>query len=322
MLAPVLERSLEVVAADGYRLSARLFGPDDVGGARALLVVGPATGAPQRYYGRFARWCAERGMAVLTFDYRGIADSRPASLRGFLASFTAWAELDLAAVLELALGMHPRVVMIGHSFGGQAWGMVPQVHRTAGLVAFGTGAGWMGYMHWSERPRLHLLWTVLGPPLVYLLGYLPSPWLGLGESLPAGVYRDWRRWCGLPRYFFDDPESGMADRFATIRKPVIAVTSEDDPWAPPASVRAFMSGLTAAPVRYGTVVPRELGLASIGHVAYFGEEVGRVLWPLVLGWVEEILAATTPRGGVHPKPPRAYHESLCCTWMSSRPPLP
>jgi len=296
-MAVVVEQPLEVVAADGYRLSARLFGPEDLQVARALLVVGPATGAPQRYYGRFARWCAEQGMAVLTFDYRGIAASRPAVLRGFPASFTAWAELDLAAVLELALALHPRVVMIGHSFGGQAWGMVPQVHRTAGLVAFGTGAGWMGYMHWSERPRLHLLWTVLGPPLVALLGYLPSPWLGMGEPLPAGVYRDWRRWCGLPRYFFDDPESGMTVRFAAIRRPVVAVTAEDDPWAPPASVRAFMSGLTAAPVRYITVVPRELGLASIGHVAYFAEGVGRLLWPLVLGWVEDVLAAAPPGGG-------------------------
>jgi len=89
----------------------------------------------------------------------------------------------------------------------------------------------------------------------------------------------------------------MTVRFAAIRRPVVAVTAEDDPWAPPASVRAFMSGLTAAPVRYITVVPRELGLASIGHVAYFAEGVGRLLWPLVLGWVEDVLAAAPPGGG-------------------------
>lgn len=284
-------------AEDGYALSAQAYGPEDMRTARALLVVGPATGAPQRYYRRFAQWCARQGLAVLTFDYRGIDASRSSSLRGFEASFISWAELDLAAVLEHALTLHPHVVMIGHSFGGQAWGMVPQVHRTAGLVTFGTGAGWMGYMHWTERPRLHLLWTLLGPPLVRLLGYLPSPWMGLGEPLPAGVYRDWRRWCGMRRYFFDDPESGMTERFAAIRRPVVAVTSEDDPWAPPASVRAFMSGLVAAPIRYEILVPKALGLDAIGHVAYFDARVGVALWPRVLTWVEAVLAGSFSPGG-------------------------
>ncbi|MEB3298218.1 MAG: alpha/beta fold hydrolase [Candidatus Sericytochromatia bacterium] len=290
MASPTEPSALVLAAKDGYALAARLFGAEDLGSAKALLVVGPATGAPQRYYWRFARWFAGRGYAVLTFDYRGVGLSRLGSLRGFEADFVTWAERDLSAVLDWGLEHHPRVVMVGHSFGGQAWTMVPQARRTLGLVTFGTGTGWMGYMHVKEHPRLHLLWTFLGPFLVSLLGYLPSALLGLGESLPRGVYRQWRRWCARPRHFFDDPDSGMARRGATVNRPVVAVTAVDDPWAPLPSVKAFMSGLPAAPVRYEVVDPQTLGVSAIGHVAYFDKNVGARLWPLVEGWVEELLA--------------------------------
>ena len=118
-------RPLEIEARDGYRLGATLFVPDAPNGRAAS--VHAATGVPQQYYGRFAAYLAERGFTVLTFDYRGIGRSRPATLKGFAARMRDWAELDGAAALDFlereAGGA--KLVAVGHSFGGQAFGLLP-----------------------------------------------------------------------------------------------------------------------------------------------------------------------------------------------------
>ena len=63
-----------IEAGDGWPLAATLFRPDD---ARMAVLVSAGTGFPRGFYGRFARWMAERGAVVLTYDYRGIGGSRP-----------------------------------------------------------------------------------------------------------------------------------------------------------------------------------------------------------------------------------------------------
>ena len=116
-------------AADGYVLGATLFLPR--GAKRHAVLINSATAVPRKIYRGFAGYLARRGCAVLTYDYRGIGDSRqkslvgynqPKSLVGFKASMSDWAALDATAAVawmreryhDLPLGY------IGHSFGGQA----------------------------------------------------------------------------------------------------------------------------------------------------------------------------------------------------------
>ena len=94
--------------------------------------------------------------------------------------------------------------------------------------------------------------------------------LQMGEDLPLGVYRDWKRWCKFPRYFFDDP--GMphvAGLFGRVRTPIIAANATDDLWAPPASRDAFMAGYSNTTVRKVDIHPGQLGIGPIGHMGYF-----------------------------------------------------
>ena len=60
-------------------------------------------------------------------------------------------------------------------------------------------------MHPLEQLRVLAMWRVVGPAIISWQGYLAWRRLGLGEDLPLGVYRQWRRWCRFPRYFLDDP---------------------------------------------------------------------------------------------------------------------
>lgn len=277
---------LEIGTADGYRLGATLY--PATGRERGIAVVASATGVPQPFYARFARFLASRGTSTLTFDYRGVGRSRRGSLRGFRASMRDWAERDTAAVVDWSLARGP-VVMVGHSFGSHAFGLQPRVNELGGLYSFGSGSGWHGHMPVAEQVRVLLLWHVAGPILTRALGRLPMSLLGLGEDIPLGAYRDWKRWCGYPRYFLEDPEVDFAARFARVRVPVVSANTTDDPWAPPRSARALFTGFVAAPVRYVEIDPARRGLAPVGHMGYF-RATAAPLWEDAAGFVEERLA--------------------------------
>jgi predicted alpha/beta hydrolase len=154
--------------------------------------------------------------------------------------------------------------MVGHSFGGHAFGLLPNHDRVARFHTFATGAGWHGWMPLAEQIKVTLMWRVIGPLLTRWKGYLAWSKLGMGEDLPLGVYRDWKHWCRFPRYFFDDPAMPhLADRFGRVTTPIRAANALDDLWAPPASRDAFMAGYRSAPVESIDIDPRHSGLGAI-----------------------------------------------------------
>jgi predicted alpha/beta hydrolase len=285
--------TLRLPAADGYALTALRY--PACGAARGHVVVAGATGVPQRFYRRFAEHAAAQGFSVLTLDYRGIGLSRPASLRGFEMDYLDWARLDLAAAVDAVPEDGLPLFMVGHSYGGHAFGLLPNHARVRRFATFATGAGWHGWMPPAERLRVLAMWRVVGPLLTRWKGYLPWSLLGMGEDLPLPVYRQWRRWCGFPRYFFDDPAlrgQGLAERFAAVRTPILALNALDDHWAPPVSRDAFMAAYCNAEYRRIDLHPRSLGLKSIGHMGYF-RPAAQPLWDEVLAWLHPEFA---PRG--------------------------
>lgn len=268
-------------ARDGFRLGATLYTAEQPVGK---LIVAAATGVPQGFYRRFAEYARERGYTTLTFDYRGIGQSAPPSLRGFEMQYLDWAYLDLAAAVDHMTADDLPLYMVGHSFGGHAFGLLDNHATVSGFYTFGTGAGWHGWMPRREQLKVLAMWRVIAPVLVRQKGCLAWSRLGMGEDLPVGVYRQWKRWCSFPRYFFEDPEMAGVDRaFAQVTTPIVAVNALDDLWAPPASRDAFMSAYSQAPYQPVTLDSRARGIGPIGHMGYFRQSA-RPLWDDVLDW--------------------------------------
>ena len=96
-------------ALDGYILSGRRYSGQVVCGR---IVLAGATGVPQGFYRYFAEAAVSRGFEVITFDYRGIGESAPKSLRGFEMNYLDWAQLDLAGVLH-DLGSDKGIHLVG-----------------------------------------------------------------------------------------------------------------------------------------------------------------------------------------------------------------
>lgn len=284
--------ALTLTAADGYALAAARYAVPNAP-PRAHLVVAGATGVPQAFYRRFAGHAAGRGFETLTLDYRGVGRSAPPgaprSLRGFRVDYRDWARQDLAAAVGRARSAAERdgvpLYLVGHSYGGHALGLLPDPGAVAAAYFFAVGAGWAGWMAPAERAKVTLMWNAVGPAVVRWKGYLAWSLLGMGEDLPLGVYRQWRRWCAFPHYFFDDPEVAgeMRALFARVRLPIRAANAADDAWAPPRSRDAFMAGYRNAPWDAVDLDPAAYG-GRVGHTGYF-RPAAAALWDDALGWL-------------------------------------
>lgn len=278
---------LQLTTSDGYTITATQFMPE----AECIgkIIVAGATGVPQGFYKRFAEYAASQGYKVLTVDYRGLGLSKPSSLKGFEMKYLDWATQDLTAAVnyfsrdELHQDGLP-LYMVGHSFGGHAFGLLTNHSAISKFCTFATGAGWHGWMPKSEQFKVQLMWKVIGPVMTTWKGYLPWKMLGMGEDLPLGVYKDWRKWCQYPNYFFEDPDmKGIDQPYKTVKTPIRAVNSVDDLWAPPLSRDAFMKAYTQAPVELVDLKPSEIGMQSIGHMGYFRPQA-QAIWEQTLQW--------------------------------------
>ncbi|MCG2584404.1 alpha/beta fold hydrolase [Massilia sp. TS11] len=282
---PHAPQHLHLHAADGYRLSATRYPAH--GAVRGKIVIAGATGVPQGFYRRFAEFAASQGYEVMSLDYRGIGRSRPARLRGFRMNYLDWARLDLAAAVDAMHTPTLPLYLIGHSYGGHAFGLLPNHAKVTAACVFATGAGWHGWMPAPERWRVRFMWTVVAPLLVRLKGYLAWSWLGMGEDLPLDVYRQWKHWCSYPRYFFEDPAMQTETaRFAEVRRPILACNALDDLWARPNSRDAFMAGYRNSPVQTLDIDPKAFGRGPIGHMGYF-RAACQPLWEQALAWFSQ-----------------------------------
>lgn len=271
------------IAADGYRLGGSVYKANN---PKATLVIAGATGVPQWFYDKFAQFATTRDFEVITFDYRGIGLSKSEKLKGFEVNYLDWARQDLACVVDFASKQERPICIVGHSYGGHAIGLLPNHSKVSAAYTFGTGAGWHGWMPMLERLKVWTMWNIFGPLIVKTHGFLAWSKIGMGENLPLGVYKDWKRWCSYPNYFFDDPKMPhIKDVFSSINLPIAAANSTDDKWAPPTSRDAFMHNYRNAELDLQTIDSTKLGLGSIGHMGYFRSRFD-VLWPDVLDWCE------------------------------------
>jgi predicted alpha/beta hydrolase len=282
-----MKSEFQVVCADGYRIGCTHYAVDSIQ-TKAQIFVGGATGVPQRFYRRFAEHANTRGYAVSTLDYRGVGASAPPSLPGFKMNYLDWGRQDLTAVLNHIVDHSPNlpVFMVGHSYGGHGFGLMPNHRLVKKFYTFASGAGWHGHMPRLERYKIWLLWNCIGPIVVPLMGYMPGKFIG-GENLPKDVFYQWRHWCQFPHYFFDDPE--MAENltlFPQVQTPIIAANATDDLWANARSRDHFFKGYCNTSVNAVDLNPQEFNLKSIGHMGYFRKGC-EPLWDRVLNWFDE-----------------------------------
>jgi predicted alpha/beta hydrolase len=281
-------------ATDGYLLAATLYLPRGI--KRHAVLINSAAAVQRKLYRGFASYLARRGCAVLSYDYRGTGDSRqksltaydrPRSLVGFQASMSDWAALDATAAVAWMRERYKILPLgyVGHSFGGQALGLLPNNTEVSRALLIAAQAGTWRLMAAPERYRVYAMLNGVGVPLTHLMGYTPG-WSGLGLDLPKGVFLQWVRWVRSKRYMFHDPGLKALDNFPRYKGALRALCISDDPWATRPAIELLCSGFTSTEPEVLTIAPADAGVAKIGHFGFFKSEHRDTLWRGAAEWIE------------------------------------
>jgi predicted alpha/beta hydrolase len=258
------EYTQEFLDRGGDRLGLQVY-PDTPDSP--VVVIWPAMAVPARYYRPFARELTAEGLSVVVVDLRGTGTSTPGPSR---RSGYGYTELtgDVGAVLE---ALKPRtdgrrVILLGHSLGGQICALYLAVTEEAGvdgLALVAVGLPW--YRSYPGRHGIGVLaFTQAIAAVSAVLGVWPG-W-GFGGRQARGVIRDWgytARHGTFPAIDGTDMEAALA-RMVT---PVLAISVDDDQYTPPATLDQLCAKMSAAPVQRAHLTAIEAG-ARIDHVKW------------------------------------------------------
>jgi predicted alpha/beta hydrolase len=283
------EEPIEFPATDGVLLSGRFF-PAAAPSRSAPVVICTATGIPQRFYVAFARWLAQQGIDVLTFDYRGIGASlREPHVRQSAARKQDWGQLDMPAALDWLRQRSgtESVDLIGHSAGWQLVGLMPN-HRAIRRVLMVSGSsGHVWGLRFPYRIAAYGYLRIYLPATAFALGYSPSRVIGMGEDLPAGVARQWSRWCLRPGYVANEFGRGVTRHYYDeFQSPILSLYASDDSIATERNVSDLLRLFPSAPKQTVCLEPSRFNVPRFGHVDFFRASRAAA-WPIALDWLRD-----------------------------------
>ena len=286
----MIARDLRITARDNWPLAATLYEPTGKTGLNrplGLMILNSEAGVKRQFYADFASHVAARGVAVLTYDYRGIGGSVLGdSAKGVAATLGQWGREDFTGALAWAIENHPDVppFVLGHGIGGQIAGLADNLGQARSLLLVGAGHGYWRLRDAGRAWRQSWFWHVTVPATVKTLGYLPGGMVGVPEDLPAGVALRWARWARHPDYICGiEPEARA--QFAAYNGPITAYSSIDDHMAPPRLVEALLSFYPNAKSTHIPLSPAKVGLDKIGHFGFFDKKIADHLWPRMTEWL-------------------------------------
>lgn len=275
-------RSVSIPARDGLMLGGTWYPSQASKPSGQWLVINSATAVPQRFYRHFATSMSAAGFDVLSFDYRGVGQSRPASLRGFEARASDWALIDMASIIDWVSTVHgpSKLVVVGHSVGGQLMGLIDNADKVDAMITLSSQSGYWRLQGGEQKLAVFAHMHLTFPLLSRACGYMPWSKLGSSEDIPQAAALQWASWCRHPNYVLGD-NSLPLERYQRFTAPVLAYSFADDKWGTARSVDAMMQAYPNVERRH--LQPAEIGLSQIGHFGCFRPSA-RPLWTELLQW--------------------------------------
>ncbi|WP_180003717.1 MULTISPECIES: alpha/beta hydrolase family protein [unclassified Acinetobacter] len=277
--------TLTIRCKDGYPLTARFYTANEAARKSLPVLICPATGITAQFYHSFNVWLQAQGYDVLCFDFRGIGQSLNGSLKKSKASIVQWGQLDIPAAIDALLDKTKaeKVILVGHSAGGQLLGIVPNYDKVAKVVAVSGSTGHVKGLKGRTKLLAPVMFDVIFPLSRFTLGYGPTSKIGMGENLPKDVAKQWAQFCSKPGYVINAIGKTVPkteDHHEQITCPITVLWSTDDEIATEANVKDLIRLYPNANASHKELKPSAFGHKAIGHMLMF-KRSHQNLWPVI-----------------------------------------
>lgn len=282
-------QTIQIITQDGTTITGSLFTPSQA--PKAGIIINSATAVPRGFYRNFANYLAAKGYVVISYDYRGIGDSKNLPPKDPSQTMQAWGEQDFNSVINWATKNHPAFNWhcIGHSVGGQLIGLAKDNHKISSVYNVAAQSGNWRNWHWAKMPKLWLMWYVFTPFFTQVLGFLPGFLVG-GQPLPKGIAQQWGQWCRNKDYICNDKGQSFRPYFSSFNNPMNFIQIKDDlDFAPLKAVQQLHGFYHQAPRTIEVLSPKDYGQKKIGHFGFFNKQNEQGLWQHALNWLESDL---------------------------------
>lgn len=273
-------RSIQIYIDERHSVNATLYSGHL---SNKIVIIASATGVVQSFYQPLAHFLQTQGISVITFDYAGIGKSLQGNIKSENSSLASWGDRDLEAVIKYALdsSRHQKIILLGHSVGGQLIGLAPSAYRADKVILVAAQSGYWKFWNRYNQVRMWLIWHLLVPLLTTTFGYLPSKIFSRMENLPKNVALDWASWCRNRNYLFGKLPSRRL-YFNRIKGAITSIQIADDFYAPKESVEWLTAKFNNATIKRMLLIPEDFGASKIGHFSLFTDKFRDSIWKILL----------------------------------------
>ena len=274
--------SFWISCKDSYQLAAQFYPVLNSDKPYPILIC-PATGITKNFYHAFAQWLNQQGYPVLSFDFRGIGESLHGALKDSTASIHDWGIYDIPAAIEALLNrtQAEKVIIVGHSAGGQLLGIASNYHKVAKVLAIAGSTGHVKGLKGKTKVLAPVMFNVIFPVSSFVKGYGATQFIGMGENLPKNVAKQWAEFCSKPGYVMNAiGKTIFEDYHQQIQCPITSFWATDDEIATSSNVKDLLRLYPNAQTKLIELNPQQLGYKQIGHMLMFKKSHQKI-WPIL-----------------------------------------
>ncbi len=277
--------NITIQATDGHPLVATLYRSIQPNGR--AIVINSAMGVPRTFYNAYADFLSGQGFHVLTYDYRGIGGSLSTEPDIQLSD---WGVYDQVGAIDYLATQFPddKLLMVGHSVGGQLLGLASNHTRVVGMLGIAAQTGYWGAWQGNQRVFMLLLWTVIIPAATFIFGRLPHTILGGKEDIPKGVATEWARAGRMKRYLYALYAGEDFHFYDDITIPIRAYSFSDDTSAPSEAVERLVDLYPNVEFEFKHTTPSDNRAEKIGHFGFFRKQFAPNLWIETAVWLRNL----------------------------------
>ncbi len=273
-----------ITTEDDYNITTLILTPKS-SSPKAVIQFHSGTVTKKEFYFKLANYLTDQNYIVVLFDYRGVGESKPKSLKNFEMSISDWGEYDSSSVTSWIINEYPhlKIHLLAHSMGGQIYGLMHHWNAFDKVIMLTTSSG--NFNKFTPNTyKWKVKWTaiMLFPLILKIFNYLPGKY-GVGDDWPKGVAQDWIK---------NSKENGLMPNFLhqkvsksyyhSIDKKITAWYFPDDPMSTPETIKELALSYPKAELNIKTIHPSDVELSSIGHLGLFKNKAKERLWPMLV----------------------------------------